>query len=428
MSRSFCLTLAAAALGLCLAQAPVRAASPLIETRSQGLADPSQIIFDHLDTDWPAGSLYTSDAIGDGAGGTDWEYVRLADDPTYLYGYLKTANNGFALGDIQFWLDMDENQLTGLAPGALPVGAERIIISQGGSAVLVDAAVNSLGFLDSQAGENVAFGGTPDGGFGLEFRILRSRLADDGNAGLDWWANSYIGGETYPEGSGTADGPHNKYIFANEPPPPPPPAIGSYTYELNPAVANPPSTTAIIADPGLTKLTDGVADNPNWLNAPNQWVGSQDPTFVPANLAGDNELPQPRVEFVMDPSTPLESVTITYMVENDAKVYAPDYVILSFSTDGSEFGGDIADFGFDNTPDAFPNPPTVAEGEIRTLTIPLGGVTADRVRLDFYNDFEWTLLGEVQFNAAVPEPSSGVLATLAAACCGFGAWRRSRRG
>jgi hypothetical protein len=388
------------------------------------LTNPASLTFDAFDTDWPAGTLYTADGTADANTGTDWEYIRFADDPNYLYGYFKTRNNGLALGDLQFWFDMDENQLTGLAPGALPVGADNLILVFGGSTHLTNAATASLGFLDSQPGEAVAFAATPDGGFGLEFKILRNRLADDGNLGFDWWANSFLGGgDTYPNGSATPDGPHNKYVFAAEPPPPPPPPVGSYTYEANPAVAVGPTGAAVLADTGRTKLTDGVASNPNWLNAPNHWAGFQDPAFVPANLAGDNELPQPRVEFVTDPSKPLASVTITYLVENDAKIYAPDYVVASFSNGGGDFGGDIVDFGFDNSPDAFPNPPNLAEGEIRTLTIDLGGVTADRVRLDFFNDFEWTAIGEVSFTA-VPEPNAAVLLAFGVATAAIATRRR----
>jgi hypothetical protein len=275
--------------------------------------------------------------------------------------------------------------------------------------------------LDSQPGEAVAYAATPDGGYGLEFKILRSRLADDGNPGFDWWANSYIGAgaEAYPAGSATPTGAHNKYIFANAPPGPPPPTIGSYVYETNSALANPRAGSGVLGDTALTKLTDGIASDRNWLTG-GQWVGTQDPAFVPANLAGDTELPQPRVTFVVDPAQPLDSVTITYLVDLDAKISAPDYAVVSFSLDGSEFGSEIVDFGFDNSPDGFP---TVGEGAIRTLTIPLGGIAADRVRLDFFNDYEWTAIGEVQF-AAVPEPSTGILLAIGAAGIALVAKRR----
>ena len=119
MQRLKCFATCWALLGVLTGTAG--AISPLNETRSHTLANPASIVFDALDTDWPAGTSYTPDAIGEAGGGTDWEYVRFADDATHLYGYFKTRNNGLAIGDLQFWFDMDENQATGLAPGALPV-------------------------------------------------------------------------------------------------------------------------------------------------------------------------------------------------------------------------------------------------------------------------------------------------------------------
>ena len=105
----------------------------------------------------------------------------------------------------------------------------------------------------------------------------------------------------------------------------------------------------------------------------------------------------------------LASVAITYLVDDEAKVHAPDAVVVSFSDGGSPFGDDIASFDFDNSDDNATDP--VGIGAIRTLTVDLGGVSADKVRLDFLNDFEWTGIMEVSFTP-VPEPSTWLLAAL----------------
>lgn len=203
----------------------------------------------------------------------------------------------------------------------------------------------------------------------------------------------------------------------------PPPLPISYTYETNPAIANGPTAGALLGDPGLTKLTDGIANDPNWLTG-GQLVAAQDPAFVPANLAGDTELPQPRVDFSFAASQMLQSVSITYLVDDEAKVHAPDYVVVSFSDAGSPLGGDIASFDFDNSDDNAADP--VGMGAIRTLTVDLGGVSADKVRLDFFNDFEWTGIMEVSFTP-VPEPSTWLLAALGVAGMAAFGRRKSRQ-
>lgn len=181
-----------------------------------------------------------------------------------------------------------------------------------------------------------------------------------------------------------------------------------------------PPAGGVLGDPSLTKLTDGIADGINWINSP-QWVGIQDPAFIPGDLSGDTQLPQPRIVFTLAESTPLASVEITYLVDHDAKIDAPDAVTVSFSDGGSAFGGEIVSLDFDGSPDNLPNS---ADGAIRTLTIDLGGVTADSVQLDFLNDFEWTALGEIKFNAVViPEPSTFLLAV----CGGIGMMLIRRR-
>ncbi len=387
-----------------------------LESQSNPVA-PGTIVIDGATGDWAGVPCFAPDPAGDGGTGYDIAQYCIAHDSSNYYVRVGLHGEGSsALGGgagMWTWFDTDKNFGTGVGVGAawLPAG---LGVEWNGSGVSQfngwtaggahTGSILGAGVSGARSADNLQY----------EYAIPRTVFGVDS---FYTSAQSEFGSaDVLPNGAGN-------YFEYHASAPPPPPA-GTYVYETNAAIANPPSTAAIFADPNLTKLTDNVADNPNWLNAPNQWVGTTDPLFVPANLAGDNELPQPRVEFVTDSSQPLASVTITYLVETDAKVHAPDYVVASFSTGGSAFGGDIVDFGFDNTTDAFPNPPTVAQGEIRTLTIPLGGITADRVRLDFFNDFEWTLIGEVQFQA-VPEPSTTALG-LCAGLSALALWYRCR--
>ena len=378
------------------------------------------IVIDGAVGDWAGVPCFASEPAGDGGTGYDIARYCIAHDNNNFYVRVGLHGEGSGVladgAGMWTWFDTDKNTGTGIRGAFVTAG---LGIEWNGSGV------SQFNGWDPAGGHTGSILGGPVAGarsgdrFEYEYSVPRSVF------GVDSFHTSvqseFGAGDVLPDGSGNF---FEYHAPAVEPPPLPP---ISYVYETNSALGHAPPGGGIIADPALTKLIDGAATNTNWLNAPNEWVGSQDPAFVPDLLAGDTELPQPRVEFTFDAPKPLESVKITYMVENDAKVYAPDSVVVSFSSGGSPFGGDIASTDFDNTPDAFPNPPTVAEGAIRMLTLDLGGVTADKVRLDFLNDFEWTLLGEVSFTV-VPEPATSVLCGLVALAGVAAAWRKRRNG
>ncbi len=165
--------------------------------------------------------------------------------------------------------------------------------------------------------------------------------------------------------------------------------VADYAYEGDGAIAHGISPT--YPDPNGTLLTDGNLGTTDWRNG---YAGSQEP-----NSQGNSGRFQPRITFELGNLTLVRSVTISYMVDQSAGIYAPDRVTVSFSTNGpgGVFGRAVISTGFDDSPDGNP---TTYFGARRTLTVDLGGTLANAVRLEFLNDREWTFLSEVAFTAA----------------------------
>jgi PEP-CTERM motif len=205
------------------------------------------------------------------------------------------------------------------------------------------------------------------------------------------------------------------------------------------ASADPITTATAILDtppgynaaggPGI--LTDGVISGDDWLSpVPSQILAWQDANYVPVDAGFDTGIPQPRLTFDLGGLYTVDAMKIDYIVDIPAgtlfaNIRAPDELQISFSADGvaGPFGGTIVETGFDDSEDGNP---TSGVGVARSLTVPLGGVNADAVRLDFFNDGEWTALSEISFQGvAVPEPGTMVLAGLGA--LGFLAVSRWRR-
>ncbi len=369
------------------------------------------IIIDGAIGDWAGVSCFAPDAAGDGGTGYDIAQYCIAHDDNNFYVRVGLHGEGSAaLGDgagMWTWFDTDKNFSTGIGVGAAwnPSG---LGIEWNGSGLSQFNGWTAAGAHTGSILGGAVTGARSADNLNYEYAIPRSVF---GVSSFYTSVQSEFGAaDVLPDGVGN-------FFEYHAPAPPPPPIL--YTYETNPAIANGPTSGALLGDPGLTKLTDGIASDPNWLTS-SQLVAAADPAFVPANLAGDTELPQPRVDFSFAASQMLQSVTITYLVDDEAKIHSPDYVVVSFSDAGSPFGGDIASFDFDNSDDNATDP--VGMGAIRTLTLDLGGVAADKVRLDFFNDFEWTGILEVGFTP-VPEPSTWLLA----ACGAVGTMLLGRR-
>jgi hypothetical protein len=405
------MSVGALAAGFCLVVGSAGAAQ--LDSQSNPVAAGS-IVIDGAVGDWAGVPCFAPDVASDGGAGYDIARYCIAHDDANYYVRVGLHGEGSGvLGDgagMWTWFDTDKNSGTGIRGAFLTsgLGAE-----WNGSGVSQFNGWNAAGgHTGSILGGSVS-GARSGDHLEYEYQIPRTVF------GVDSFYTSvqseFGAGDVLPDGGG------NYFEYHAPAVTPPTPPI-SYTYETNSAIAHGPPGGGVLGDPARTKLIDGVADNINWLNGVGQWVGVQDPAFNPAIPAGDTELPQPRIDFSFATAQPLASVKITYLVEDEAKIVAPDSVVVSFSNGGSPFGNEIASFAFDNSDDLDPD---LADGAIRMLTLDLGGVTADKVRLEFFNDFEWTAIGEVQFTA-IPEPSMGALLLVSGLAVGAGTWRRRR--
>jgi len=184
------------------------------------------------------------------------------------------------------------------------------------------------------------------------------------------------------------------------------------------AILDTPPNFNVGGGPGV--LTDGIIGGDDWLNVPVfEMLAWQDAGYVPVDAGFDSQVSQPQLTFDFGGLYSLDSMTIYYMVDYPpgtayANIRAPDEVTISFSADGvaGPFGGAFVETGFDDSPEGDLTP---GGGQTRSLTVDLGGATADALRLDFRNDGEWTGFSEFTFEGTVvPEPGTMVLG-----CLGF---------
>lgn len=145
---------------------------------------------------------------------------------------------------------------------------------------------------------------------------------------------------------------------------------------------------------------------------PGGWgsVGFQDST----GPSGDDGFAQPRIEFTLPEVTLLDAVLVDYGVGQGAGIHAPDSVDVSY----------YADAGFTTLLGTVTSTDFVNVDGVHQLTFDLPDQYVQYVRLDFYNDLEWTFLSEVTFLEKVPEPGTLALALLAVPGL---FWRRRRR-
>lgn len=171
-----------------------------------------------------------------------------------------------------------------------------------------------------------------------------------------------------------------------------PAVAATYTYN---AAGQLPGGNVLYEDPGNTKLTDGI-EGPAMFSS-GTWAGVLD---SPA----DDGIGQPIVEFDLTAATDrLDTVEIVYLVDIQGGVHAPDRVLVEFFSDAglTSLVDSIESSGFINID---PNPVGDA-GAVRSLMIDFANNTAGYARLTFFNDAEWTFLGEITF-FEVPAPAA----------------------
>jgi hypothetical protein len=174
------------------------------------------------------------------------------------------------------------------------------------------------------------------------------------------------------------------------------------------AIFDTPASFNGAAGPAL--LTDGVIGGNNWLVSPWQYIGWQDPGYVPADGGTDSGVAQPQLTFDLTGNYWVDSVTVDYNVDYPpgslrANLRAPDLMTAQFSASGTSgpFGGNVVETGFDDGPES---DPAGGGGQARSVTTSLGSTVANAMRLDFRTDGEWLFLSEVTFlGTRVPSPN-----------------------
>jgi hypothetical protein len=178
---------------------------------------------------------------------------------------------------------------------------------------------------------------------------------------------------------------------------------------------------------GGGKLINGIIASTN--NGANLSDGSTVGYNDPSGFNGDNGQPHPGIVFNLGENLSVEEVWIDYIgAASAAGVAAPDRVDIEFSDDGVTFDGLMSFTDFNDSAHSTQGPGMFWN---RRLVADVGGIDAAFVRLNFFNNQEWTFLSEVQFVAspqAVPEPASLVLWTFAGvAMLGVAMWKYRRK-
>jgi hypothetical protein len=187
--------------------------------------------------------------------------------------------------------------------------------------------------------------------------------------------------------------------------------IVSYTYDPPGLLPNSsyPDNGYYTGNTGPTplELRNGVIASNAYPDA--QWVGVLD--------SPDTGAIQPRLTFDLGSSFFVSTVQIWYLAHASVAVHAPDFVNAYFSSDGISFSGPQL-----LTPFANPAGPVVL-----SPIFSLSGGASRFVRLDFFNDQQWTFLTEIQFEGiqAIPEPST--LGLLGLGLVGLAIRNRRRR-
>lgn len=189
----------------------------------------------------------------------------------------------------------------------------------------------------------------------------------------------------------------------------------TYAYTDPAAESQPSSFNSTYLDAGNTKLTDRLTSLGNSeAFQDNSWAGFRDE-------APDSTGPQPEITFDLGSVTNLDDMIITYLAGDSAGINAPDSLNVLVSDDGSLFTPALTG--------AMPFDPTGGALFVDDVTIDLSGFSGQFVRLQFFNDTQWTFLGEVTFTAdlAIPEPASiAIWSLIGLGLCGYGIARRRR--
>jgi len=175
------------------------------------------------------------------------------------------------------------------------------------------------------------------------------------------------------------------------------------TYQYTGAI-QPATSPSSRDDPHRTKLTDGVFGSSSIDDG--KWVACRDPL----GYGNDNGEPQPQIDFSFGlKGLRITDVQVQYLRAAGPAIYEPDSMVVEFYQDPAftQLVGTYTITGFSGVDGVY----------WKTYSFP-SPVYAEYARVKFYNDQEWTWLGEVMFFGNVPEPSTWAMLILGAVSLG----------
>jgi len=193
--------------------------------------------------------------------------------------------------------------------------------------------------------------------------------------------------------------------------------VASYTYDFSQtdpfggATVIHPSAT----DPSNTLLTDNDLGSLALVPFGIQNVAFPNGTWVGFTNHGFGNAYQPRVDFDLGGTFNIDSVQVSYLVEDEASIYAPNVVTavdpatneviivhnaltVATSSDGATF----TEAAFTNNFVLQADDAAAGSFEKRTVTLPLGGVSASHVSIEIHTPWSFIFLGEVTINEGAP--------------------------
>ena len=202
-------------------------------------------------------------------------------------------------------------------------------------------------------------------------------------------------------------------------------AVAGYTYDFSQVDDIGGATTIhpYATDPSNTLLTDGDVGSLALVPFGIQNVAFPNGTWVGFTNHGSGNAYQPRIEFDLGGAYNVDSVQVSYLVEDGASVYAPNpvwatdpetmepfilYNALTVAT--SSDGTTYTDAAFTNDFVLQADDAAAHAFEQRTATVDLGGASATHVSIEIHTPWSYIFLGEVTIvegTAALPGDLNG---------------------
>ena len=187
-------------------------------------------------------------------------------------------------------------------------------------------------------------------------------------------------------------------------------AVAGYTYDFSQTddVGGATVIHPFATDPGNTLLTDGDLGSLALVPFGIQNVAFPNGTWVGFTNHGSGNAYQPRVELDLGGTFNIDTVQVSYLVEDEASIYAPNIVTavdpntlevitvhnaltVATSPDGTTF----TDAAFTNDFVLQADDAAAGSFEQRTATVSLGGASASHVSIEIHTPWSFIFLGEI---------------------------------